>query len=465
MALAATVVLELRTTGSDTNGGGFKTGASGTDWSQQDAAQYAVADAVTNGTTTITSATANFGTDVVGNLLYIVGGTGSITGDWYEITARTDSSTITVDRSTGLTSGTDATLNIGGALVSPGQTAAVANKTAGIDVWQKAGTYTLTSSTANIAGGRVNLSAGGASAANVTKWEGYQTTRGDKGTRPVISAGAVTSVTLFTAAQLWVVVDNLIFDGNSGASTTGFSVTASRTAVRRLHAQNTTAKGLNLESGCFAYRCTATGCSGTSAIHLGNVSGQVVMNCEAYGNTIHGFNAEALNWTLIRCISSGNTGGSTDGFVISSTGSTLESCVAYGNGRHGFSFSPLGTIGVTNCVAEGNTNTGFKASSVGQNIFLANCAAVNNSTANYDTTNLPNRTDCLTGSASYFTDPGSGDFSLNNTAGGGAAARAAGTPGVMPRGTTTGYRDIGVAQHQDAGGSGGGDLFGGGLVH
>ena len=91
MALAAACVWEVRTTGASTNGGGFKTGASGTDWSQQATAQYAVADGVTNGTTTITSATANFGTDVVGNLIYVSGGTGSITADWYEITATTSS--------------------------------------------------------------------------------------------------------------------------------------------------------------------------------------------------------------------------------------------------------------------------------------------------------------------------------------------------------------------------------------
>ena len=56
----------------------FVTGASGTDHTLQDAAQYSVTDGVTNGTTTITSATANFGTDVVGNLMYVHGGTGIV---------------------------------------------------------------------------------------------------------------------------------------------------------------------------------------------------------------------------------------------------------------------------------------------------------------------------------------------------------------------------------------------------
>jgi hypothetical protein len=40
MALSSATVLEVRTTGVDTNGGGFVTGATGTDFSQQNAAQY-----------------------------------------------------------------------------------------------------------------------------------------------------------------------------------------------------------------------------------------------------------------------------------------------------------------------------------------------------------------------------------------------------------------------------------------
>ena len=83
MAIGAACVWEVRTTGNDTNGGGYAGG--GTDWSQQDSAQYSVTDGVTAGTTTITSATANFGTDVVGNVMYVQGGTGSVTAGWYQI--------------------------------------------------------------------------------------------------------------------------------------------------------------------------------------------------------------------------------------------------------------------------------------------------------------------------------------------------------------------------------------------
>jgi hypothetical protein len=60
--------------------------------------------------------------------------------------------------------------------------------------------------------------------------------------------------------------------------------------------------------------------------------------------------------------------------------------------------------------------------------------------------------------ADPFTNAAGGDFSLNNTAGGGALLRATGYPGVFPGGTTTGYLDIGAAQHQLGSGSGAASL-------
>ena len=42
MALSSLIEWEIRTGGSDTNGGGFKSGATGQDYSQQNAAQYAL---------------------------------------------------------------------------------------------------------------------------------------------------------------------------------------------------------------------------------------------------------------------------------------------------------------------------------------------------------------------------------------------------------------------------------------
>ena len=77
MALPAATVWEVRpTAGSDTNGGGFVAGASGTDYSQQNAANSAgsdisTTDVVATGVATITSATASFTSAIVGNVIYL----------------------------------------------------------------------------------------------------------------------------------------------------------------------------------------------------------------------------------------------------------------------------------------------------------------------------------------------------------------------------------------------------------
>ena len=119
MAIGTTAVWEIwpgasGTHGSDTNGGGFDTGIAsyGTDYSQQATAQIAVTDAVTNNTTTVTSATANFSAAHIGNAVYL-SGTGTTTGRYF-VTGVTNATTITVDRATGSTGGTGVTLNLGG---------------------------------------------------------------------------------------------------------------------------------------------------------------------------------------------------------------------------------------------------------------------------------------------------------------------------------------------------------------
>jgi hypothetical protein len=64
---------------------------------------------------------------------------------------------------------------------------------------------------------------------------------------------------------------------------------------------------------------------------------------------------------------------------------------------------------------------------------------------------------------SVFTNAAGGDFSLNNTTNQGALLRDVGFPGAFLNGTTTGYLDIGAAQHQGSA-AGGGSLIGDGLV-
>ncbi len=77
--------------------------------------EYVATDIVTNGTATVTSASSTYGTDVIGNEIILSGGTGSL-GDFYNITARPDTHTLTVALSAGGSfppTGTGATGRIG----------------------------------------------------------------------------------------------------------------------------------------------------------------------------------------------------------------------------------------------------------------------------------------------------------------------------------------------------------------
>ena len=66
--------------------------------------------------------------------------------------------------------------------------------------------------------------------------------------------------------------------------------------------------------------------------------------------------------------------------------------------------------------------------------------------------NLSAGTGDVTLTANPVTNAGSGDFSLNATAGGGAGLKGTGVPGVFPGGTSTGVIDIGAVESQCSGG-------------
>ena len=183
MALSANTVFEIRANGVASNGGGFVTGASGTDHSQQDAVWSTrtdlVIDAVTN--TDITSVGDAFAADDVGNLIQITAGTGFTVG-YYQVVSVTVA-TARLDRAVGTVGSTGGTGHLGGAGIFEGGIFAISIP--GNKYWVKAdGTHTLTAN--------VNPANDG-DASNPIMVEGYNTTRGDRpvGTsRPLIAAGA-----------------------------------------------------------------------------------------------------------------------------------------------------------------------------------------------------------------------------------------------------------------------------------
>lgn len=450
MALNAACVFEIRTTGNDSNGGGFNSGAAGTDRSQQDAAHITLTVAATVHTTTtqlnVPGGEFTVSSADVGNIYQITGGTA--TAGFYEITAvDVPNNRWTVDRSMG-TAGQTAPGSMGGALASPGKFGAVPVQSGNI-CWIKSGTYSITSASTNIAGGCYFNNGGGG-----IKMEGYQTTRGDRGTKPLIQASGISTFTLlnFNTNNAHIVT-NLKLDGASLTSSRGL---AFRSRAFKCEVVNCTNSAyFNSAASPMAHECIATGCS-TQPAFL-NVS---CTDCIAYNNTVTGFDNNGQVCTFVRCISDSNSGASSDGFLLNSSTLTqipvVTQCVAYNNGREGFRVTGNKSVALTNCIAEDNAAFGFLGTTFtnGGSLSLYNCAGFSNASGEVSGLstfgeNLNFQT--LTGSA--FTDAANQDFSLNNTASAGAACRAAGFPGVLPIGGT-GYIDIGTLQHQDAGGGG-----------
>lgn len=445
MALSASIVLEVRQGGSDTNGGGFKTGASGTDWTLQDAAQYSVTDGVTAGTTTVTSATANFGTDVVGNLVYISGGTGSVAADWYEITSRTNSTTIVVDRSTGLTAGTGVTLKIGGALATPGQ-ASVLLTVSGQLCWVKynATPYNLTTSTAGAAGPiSFNTSAS-------NSIEGYDVTRGDRtANRPTYkwtaaAPGGFTYLCVLNSTTNPNTILNFIFDGNSVNNVGGVSV-----ARYACSAINCTANNCNGTNGVgflvqgTVVRCQAASCiTGFSA--NGNFGINGVLECEATGCTT-GFLITSFGSGVMKSIARGCTNGFSGN--ASSSGSYYDRCTADSCTTAGF-VSVVQTTYVS-CLSSNQSGAGGIGFSISSILcILQNCAAYNN-TSNVTGTALVNE-GFITLSVNPYINQAGADFRPNSASGGGALLRNAGI-GVYGQ---TDNVDVGAVQHTEAVGAG-----------
>jgi hypothetical protein len=432
MAISGNSVFEVRTGGSDINGGGFVTGASGTDYSQQNAKNTAgsnisTTDAVAVGTGVITSATAAFTAAIVGNVIYLQGGTGALAAGWYQVITFTSATSITVDRN--VAAGTGITMNIGGALLSPGQANAIAI-TGNVVFIQNSGAdgnsvYSITSVSSAVSGGII----GGA---QLVVYQGYTSSRtlGNTDARPQLQLN-VASATMFNSSS--AIIQNLFCNGNS--QTSARVVAALTFFIGCLFENFNTVSTAG--SGAQFYRCSATANSATV------FAGTLAVACEAYANTATAFTTSIC----VNCIASGNTGGSTDGFV--SAGGIYMNCIAISNGRDGFRSTSNAQAIFINCHAEANGGYGFDMTTACK--ALINCSYFNNTSGGvFANTSVMSNTGAISVTAgSVFTNAGGNNFSLNNIVNQGALLRAAANPAIFPRGLTSNFRDIGAAQHQD----------------
>lgn len=418
----------------------------GVDYSQQDSPKHSFTDLVIDGTTNtdFTSAANPVGKNFVGNHINIASGTG-FTVQTVEVVSTTGT-TGRADKSLGTLGSTGGTGKLGGGNLTLGWVGALA--TTSWQIWQQSGTYLMTSTTANISGGRFAPSAAGADGAQC-RITGYETVRGDFGTKPINKPSGVGNFTMFTIpTNARALMQDLEIDGISTTTMTGVLGGTLHVSIDSCTIKNCTTRGVY--AAALVSNCTITGC-GVGLRQVINVTNSSISAC-----TTAGLGANFIEGCLIYK----NTGANTDGVSAAQAANgpmIIRGCTISGNGRDGVRHS-AGYLGgfmniVESCIIQGNGGAGITIGT-SRGTQIKNCAFRSNTSGNVSGTPLANSSS-VSLSGDPFTNSGSDDYSLDNTSGEGAACRAAGLPSLFPGGLTTGYRDIGAVQHQDSGGSGG----------
>lgn len=478
MALSTLVQWEVRTAGADTNGGGFKAGAAGTDRSQQNAAQVVIDNAAITATTpaansnvlTFTAGYVPSAADV-GNVVNIASGT-NINAGFYEITS-VGASTWTVTGATNLTTAGGAGSAIVGAM--GGALATIAKVVVPmVDdnvAWvQNDGTYTITSAIA-------------LSTAHATQYRtrivGYQTTRGDAaiggtGIRPTVNQTAAANGITNTGAG-WN-VENFILDGAVAGVNTGLigiSATGDYTTFVNVKTSGWINEGIKT-SGRFnaVFYAEVTNCGTTSVTNAvfdvtSGSAGGMIGSVYVHDNIRTGIRL-GTGVSLIGGIVANNTGATSDGVLQDGYASTLLSVLVYGSGRDGLrrtSATPfIGTIIANNVFAlNGGWGMNETAPLVTKDIATVHGNAYyGNGLGTVTGINLSSDDVDLGSAASGdpFVNGAGGDWRLNANALGGGLLRAMGFPQAFPGLTQRNAPDIGPYQAL----VGGGPLVGGGKL-
>lgn len=457
-ALPANTTWEVRNAGNDSNGGGFVTGASGTDFSQQNAAQYTFTDlASVTGTTNpciVTSASHSFVASDVGNIMQVTAGT-NWTPTFHNIVS-VAAGAATLDTTCGsnatLTGGTYA---VGGALKTLTKLSAAFNTTSNVTMaaWVKAdSTYTVAvsnslSPTCNTNGCSIQVS-------------GYTTTRGDNG-KPTFQASAglgnyILNINNNNNLQD-MTIRNFLFDCNSQSNTGGLQINANQNIAQNIEAKNCTSYGVALNGsggggaiGINIYAHNNPGSSSLSGgilLQGGNLVPVFCFVCTSVANGATGtniavgFNIENSGVCFL-CMAGNNTGATAGtqlnvGFYVAPSGNNgpiqVVNSVSYGNSGDGIRFPNAfnAWVQLYNNVIYGNGKFGINSTTTtfpsGSQPFNYNFYGSNTSG---NLNNVVAGANDVTLTADPFTNGAGNVFQLNNTSGGGAAVKAAGFPGT-----------------------------------
>lgn len=312
---------------------------------------------------------------------------------------------------------------------------------------------------------------------------GYSSAYGDGGRATIDggASGASYNVISFavTAAGSWRVQDvEFRNNGDSGISSL-VSVSAAGVSVAFIGCVFHGCRGNGLSvatstSGVVCVECEFYDCNQSNTTNTGGAT--VSSGCGHFsrctfhdnaGSNSHGLRCSGATMSAVDCVFSGN--GSYG--ILASGGSVLvNGCDFYDNGDNGFSNTAHGVV-ISNSNFVKNVGFGVAtATTNGPQITLFNCGFGAGTQANGGG-DVGTAAANEVGSFSYpadttpWADPDNGDFRITHAAAKGAGRgtflqTAAGYAG------TVGYPDVGAAQHQDSGGSGGssgGHMIGGGF--
>jgi hypothetical protein len=450
-ALPATTVIEVRPThGSDSYGGCFDSAKAGTDYSQQNSAQYNFTDlATSNGTANpavVSSASHSFVSADVGNCIHISAGTNWTVG-WYEIVS-VSGGNATLDRAAGSSVGSlsGGTWYEGGALATMVQANTIA--VAGAITWVKAESTITTSST-------ITLNQAASNAGQEPAFMGYSSTRGDQGqvtiTTTTTSVGPLVSVN-----SQGMTFANFIINCNSESGSNGVQMATSPERLFNILVENCQQQyGIEMnstEQTCSL--CTVKSQGGGNSFLLQNGYNQFCFICVAVNGSVAAFSI-ASGAVCDICIAANNSGASSDGFVLTAVSQAVFACVrclAVSNGRDGFRLALGQWVGFTfvDSIAYGNSGYGMNNTTsynpTGMLWWDYN-AYGSNTSGNLN--NLSSGAHDKTLALNPFVNSASNNFALS--AAGITALGGNGFPGALPVGGT-GYLDIGPIQHQSTGG-------------
>jgi hypothetical protein len=417
MALSSLTVWELRTTGSDLNGGGYSSG--GTDYSQQDAAQVtadgaAIALTSAGASSAVTLVGVAGAAGHVGNVVQISGGTNAIAG-FYVVTDYT-ATTWTLDRNWCSGACGNGVGRLGGALASPGKVAGLLE--ADHQVWVKAGTYPITYNFANYANGPLNLTV--SPSTREMFWKAYAAARGDGAgiaTFQATTAPTNKPIIAVMTAVLWF--EGIVTDAGNRTGCRGWKFNGG-SGARRCGAVNSLEAGFDCQAtpSSLFLECEASSCG------IGFLGYYNAVACHSHDNSAAGFSG-SIYGVHIECIAHHN---GSRGF---SEAGVNYRCRAYSNNQSGFGLHGSGGYAI-NSLSESNGAYGFIALGGGaSDSGVFGCATYNNTSGALN--NVPHAADNVTVTAgSCLVDAAAGDYDVNDLANRGALLAGAGVPKEWP---------------------------------